>query len=102
MFSKGLGFLSAGIGIIAVVTIVVVASMFPSGNNRTTAVVMAGEKSYNDDGSGVLIIYSNNPQDIKKGYLQWKKDYPDRARKVITSAMNGRPTYLILIYKTEK
>ncbi|MBU1289887.1 hypothetical protein KKG85_01435 [Patescibacteria group bacterium] len=60
------------------------------------------EKPYDDDGLGMMIIKEWNTCLIKEGYLQWKKDYPERAKKIISIAVSGGGSnYFMLIYETE-
>lgn len=61
--------------------------------------ILAQEKLYEDDGLGVMI--SNGMVDrAKKGYLQWKKDYPERARRVVAATISFEKR-LIVFYNTE-
>ena len=57
---------------------------------------------YQDDGSGIMIIKEWNICLIKEGYLQWRKNYPERAKKIIAVTVSGGyGSYFMLIYETE-
>jgi len=61
--------------------------------------VSVQEKLYNDDGLG-MIISSGVLDRVERGYLQWKKDYPERAKRIVAATISYE-NRLIVFYKTE-
>jgi len=59
-------------------------------------------KLYEDSGQGIMIMKKYDIYILKEGYLQWKKDYPERDKKIVATAISGGSgSYFMLIYRTE-
>ncbi|MFH1402259.1 MAG: hypothetical protein ABIG87_01370, partial [Patescibacteria group bacterium] len=59
-------------------------------------------KLYEDSGQGIMIMKKYDIYILKEGYLQWKKDYPERDKKIVAATISGGSgSYFMLIYRTE-
>ena len=94
-------------GIIIISTIIIAGILLdpvspekPANTELQKSQVYERQKFYEDDGSGIIIISRFDRNLVKKGYLQWKKDYPERAKKIVATAISPANLFM-LIYETE-
>lgn len=95
------------VGTIVITIIIAFVVFFRDAEIETTKITnaeiqksQAQQKLYEDDGSGVMVLHRGIVSDVKNGYLQWKKDYPERAQKVVAAAKTYENRFIVF-YKTE-